>query len=53
MKIMGSREVNAAETVVKELSLPVTPEQFLVDFRNQAKKVLGNCNMMPGTMANI
>lgn len=52
MKIMGTPDVNAANTVVRELNLPLTPEQFLGDFRSQAAKVVINCKIMAGIMAN-
>lgn len=52
MKIMGTPETNAVQTLIRDLKLPVTPEQLAVEFKSHSSKVLVNCNLMPGIMAD-
>lgn len=52
MKVMGSPETNSAHVLVTELNLPLTSEQFLVEFKSLAAKLTANANIMPGIMAS-
>lgn len=48
MKVMGAPDVDGAKTVVQELELPTTSEDFLVEFRRRSLSVVSHCDLMPG-----
>lgn len=48
MKVMGAPDTSGAKTVVEELALPITTENFLSEFRRRSCSVTAECNLMPG-----
>lgn len=52
-KLLGSRAEDAAEIVVKELELPITPEQFLAERNAQLIDKLPECKIFPGVWETV
>ncbi|XP_028144793.1 pseudouridine-5'-phosphatase [Diabrotica virgifera virgifera] len=48
VKVLGSPELDTAKIVVKELGLPITPEEFLVVYKKRQIKDLAHPPLLPG-----
>ncbi|KAJ8974886.1 hypothetical protein NQ317_011732 [Molorchus minor] len=48
LKILGTPEKDTARLAVSEMQLPISPEEFLVDYKERVKKELQNPELMPG-----
>lgn len=48
MKVMGAPDYAGAKTVVEELELPTSSENFLMEFRRRSVSLISNCGLLPG-----
>lgn len=48
LKVLGTVEQDTAKIVVRELELPISPEEFLVVYKKKVKDELKNPALMPG-----
>lgn len=48
VKVMGRTDADGAKIVVQELELPLTPSDFLLQFRRKSDEMVQNCPLMPG-----
>ncbi|CAH1119193.1 unnamed protein product [Phaedon cochleariae] len=48
IKVLGTPEQDTAKIVVKELDLPITPDEFLVIYKEMQKTELQNPVLLPG-----
>ncbi|KAI5645750.1 haloacid dehalogenase-like hydrolase domain-containing protein [Phthorimaea operculella] len=53
MRLMGLQSHETAEMIVKELELPLTPEQFQAECTAQFAKLFPDCQVMPGVQRLI
>ena len=45
---MGLPSKDLARLIVKELALPISPDQYTVEVRQLQEKTFPNCNLLPG-----
>lgn len=50
LKLMGSQSHETAETVIKELDLPMTVEEFLEESNNEFQKLFPDTEVLPGML---
>ncbi|XP_047537541.1 pseudouridine-5'-phosphatase-like [Vanessa atalanta] len=48
LKLMGSQAHETAQTIVSELELPITPEEFIHESKKQFEVLFPDTNVMPG-----
>lgn len=48
MKILGCPELVGCTHIVKDLGLPMTPEEFCEKYQSIAFTKIGDCELMPG-----
>lgn len=49
LKLMGTQALEGAKIAIKELDLPLSPEEFL-QASHERKHIFADCQIMPGTM---
>ncbi|XP_072933360.1 pseudouridine-5'-phosphatase-like [Epargyreus clarus] len=48
LKLMGSQTHETANTIVKELDLPMTPEEFIIESKKQFELLFPDTEVLPG-----
>lgn len=48
LKVMGFHTNETAQTIVSELELPMTPEEFITESKKQFEVLFPDASLMPG-----
>lgn len=49
-QLMGSKSIETAKTIISELDLPLTVEEFLVESNKEFEKLFPDTEVLPGML---